>query len=158
MCCCDTPNINGTLGYKWQPNHEASIRPIDPPAISEYDKLVYDGPGRCGLGTDSHCHHYRIVSTAGGSLRLLYKHGTGQGQLHLSCSTALRLIFAAVDSEAQYWLMNSLYHAYSNGQQQGAETVQAVWRKAAAEKRIKTRKMPRNGVKVWIEPLLSVPR
>jgi len=150
MCCCDKPNINGELGYKWQPNDTPSIRRPDPPMLSEHETLIYDEPGRCG-GQDSHCHHYRIVGKTW--LELLYKHGGGEGRIHLSNSKALRPILDTLDSNARYWLLNALYHANNDGRVYGAGRMDETWRKAAAEKRIKTRKLPHGrGVKVWTEP------
>ncbi|MFN3076880.1 MAG: hypothetical protein ABT940_08390 [Alphaproteobacteria bacterium] len=120
--------------------------------MQEGDIILYDEPGRCG-GIDSHCHHYRIVSHLGGGTDLLVKNGAGESRIRLSNSTALRPILAAMDSNARYWLMNSLAHGYSDGKARGSESVEATWRQAAAEKRIKTRKLPNGrGVKVWIEP------
>lgn len=152
MCCCDKPNVNGELGYKWQPNDNLSIRRPDPPTITDCDTLLYDEPGRCG-GVDSHCHHYRLIG--GACTWLLYKHGGGEGRIRLSNSLALRPILAALDSNARYWIFNAIYHAHNDGQMNGAGRMDEQWRKAAAEKRIKTRKLPHNrGVKVWREPEL----
>ena len=150
MCCCDKPNVNGELGYKWQPKDAPGVRPINPPMLSEYEAMRYDEPGRCG-GVDSHCHHYRVVGIT--SLELLCKNGGGEKRIRLANSKALAPVLASLDSNARYWLLNSIYHAYSDGRQQGAEVVEERWRKAAAEKRIKTRKLPNGrGVRVWTEP------
>lgn len=151
MCCCDKPNINGELGYKWQPNDTPSVRRPDPPTVNDSDTLLYDEPGRCG-GTDSHCHHYCVIE--GACLWLAYKHGGGEGRIRLSNSKALRPILDALDSHARYWFLNSIYHAYNDGKMHGAGRMDEQWRKAATEKRIKTRKLPHNrGVKVWTEPI-----
>lgn len=153
MCCCNTPNVNGELGYKWQPNDAPSIRRPDPPTTTDCDTLLYDEPGRCG-GVDSHCHHYRLIG--GACTWLLYKHGGGEGSIRLSNSLALRPVLAGLDSNARYWLFNAIYHAYADGQANGAGRADERWRQAAAEKRIKTRKMPHNrGVKVWINTILA---
>lgn len=152
MCCCDKPTVNGELGYKWQPNDKPSIRPVDPPSLSELDTLRYDEPGRCG-GVDSHCHHYRVVGTS--FLEVLYKHGAGEGRIRLANSNALAPILAALDSNARYWMLNAICHAYQDGAQQGSERAGTYWRTAAIEKRIKVRRMPKQDrVKVWIEPKL----
>lgn len=153
MCCCDKPNINGEVGYKWQPKDNPSIRQPFPPTLTEYDTLLYDEPGRCG-GVDSHCHHYRLVLSHGRSLDLLVKHGGGEERIRLSNSKALRPILDVLDSNPRYWLMNSIAHASSDARQQGEASANERWRRAAAEKRIKTRKLPHGrGVKVWTEPV-----
>jgi len=155
MCCCDKPNVNGTIGYKWQPNDTPSIRRPDPPELaeSEQDALLYDEPGRCG-GIDSHCHHYRV--TRGTCLTILYKNGGGEGRIRISNSTAMYPILDALDSNGRYWLLNSIYHAHNDGKMNGAGRMDEQWRKAAAEKRVKTRKLPHGkGVKVWLEPAMA---
>jgi len=78
MCCCERPNINGTLGYRWQPFDAPGIRLADPPELAESETLLYDEPGRCG-GIDNHCHHFRVVVGNGGRLWLLVRHGGAHG-------------------------------------------------------------------------------
>ena len=147
MCMCGKPVINGEYGYKWNTD-QASVYPVNPPKLGERDELLADEPGRCG-GLDSHCHHYRLVKSLG-SIALLVKHGGGEERMRLS--GPIRDTLLGLDSTARYWLMNAIYHAYSDGQHEARSATASTWRKAAAEKRIKTRKQ-RGGdsVKVWIE-------
>jgi len=149
MCCCDKPTINGELGYKWNdPNAPAGIYPVNPPTLAEGDKLLYDEPGRCG-GQDSHCHHYRVV-TRSGSLFLLVRHGGGDESIRLSNGKVLLYGLELLD-RARYWTLNAIFHAQSNAKQEARELEASRWRKAAAEKRIKTRKQRNSdSVKVWI--------
>lgn len=148
MCCCGKPTINGNDGYKWnKPDGPTSVYPVNPPTLEENDKLLADEPGRCG-GSDSHHLHLRLVKNCG--LSLLAKHGGGEERLRLSGPIADVLL--GLDSNARYWLLAAVYHAHSDGERQGREKTVHTWRKAAAEKRIKTRKLPSQGVvKVWIE-------
>jgi len=154
MCCCEHPTINGERGYRWNnPSAEAGVYPINPPAISEGETILYDEPGRCG-GLDSHSYHYRVVQTgASGSLALLVRHGGGDERIsYLSCSGTLLTPLATLDSNGRYWVLNALYHAQKNAASRAHDDEAAWWRKAAAEKRIRTRR-ERGGdrVKVWIE-------
>jgi len=150
MCCCDQPNVNGTPGYKWQPNDTPSVRPVNPPALDPRDTLLYDEPGRCGC-MDSHCHHYRVVRRFG-SVYLLVRHGGGNERIRLAYTKSLLDTLEALDSTARYWVLNTICHAHSDGASQAAENCNAKWRKAAVEKRIKTRKQRGcDSVKVWIE-------
>lgn len=72
--------------------------------------------------------------------------------MRLALYGAHPVVLAQLDSNARYWLLNAMYHAYSDGRQHGQDETREYWRKAAAEKRIKTRKQPgRDFVKVWIE-------
>jgi hypothetical protein len=147
MCCCGTPVVNGQTGYKWNSTDKPGVRPVNPPSLNENDQLLRDEPGRCG-GLDSHSHHYRLVKSYG-SLMLLVRHGGGDERLHLS--GPLATVLDHLDSNDCYWALNAIYHAYSDGKRSGSEATANNWRKAAVEKRIRTRKeRGSNNVRVWI--------
>jgi hypothetical protein len=147
MCCCGKPTINGEMGYRWQPNDEPGIRPVNPPDMQEGDSLICDEPGRCG-GLDSHCHHYRVVMRHG-SPRLLVRHGGGDEVIDLF-KTVLQPL-AALDSNGRYWLLQAIQHAHSKGATDGRFREQERWKRAAIDKRIKVRK-ERGSVRVEITP------
>jgi hypothetical protein len=151
MCCCGKPTINGEPGYKWnQPDGPASVHPVNPPPLENGDALLFDEPGRCGPGLDSHCHHYRLVKNCG--ISLLYQHGGGNGRIRISSTSTLLEAFGALDSNARYWIFNAIYHAQDDAASDARDRERATWQRAAAQKRIKTRKLPARGtVKVWIE-------
>lgn len=140
MCCCASPNVNGTPGYQWSPKDPPSVRPINPPATDRH--VLYDEPGRCG-GQDSHCHHYRVVGSATGASfpSLLVRHGGGDEEIRLSNGKAVRAALDLLDSNGRYWLLNALYHAHADARRDGAAVEAARWRTAAAERRIKVRKV-----------------
>lgn len=151
MCCCGTPIINGQMGYKWQPNDSPHIRPVDPPALAEDEVLLYDEPGRCG-GVDAHCHHYRLVKWLS-SYYLLVRHGGGLERIPLHTTKSFLVLLEALDTNTRYWLFHTLRYANSDGKQQAAQSTDAQWRMAAAEKRSAVRKQRGQGrVKVWIKP------
>jgi hypothetical protein len=156
MCCCEKPTINGEIGYKWQPDDNPIVRPVDPPMLGALEALLFDEPGRCG-GLDCHSHHFRLVRGPGGSLGLMVRHGGGNEFFQLSTTKTFEQTVASLDSNARYWLLHTVYRAYKAGDQTGRNETAARWRLAAAEKRIKTRK-ERGGdsVKVWIEPRADV--
>lgn len=152
MCCCNKPNINGEQGYNCNnPNGQSSIRPVDPPKLEDGDTILFDEPGRCG-GIDSHSFHYRLI-TRYGDVALLVRHGMGDECIsHLANGKAILNTLQSLDSNGRYWLFNAIFHAQSDSARRSKESTSEVWRKAAAEKRIKTRKYPVKGiVKVWIE-------
>jgi hypothetical protein len=150
MCCCGKPTINGESGYSWD-GQRFSTRPISPPDLAETDELLYDEPGRCG-GLDCHSHHFRIVKVQYGGHALLVRHGGGDERIGLGVISKLFLpSMAGMDTNARYWLMHMIYSTHSEAESASAQRIAAIWRKAAAEKRIKTRKV-RTGVKVWFEP------
>lgn len=146
MCCCAKPNINGEPGYSWDGKTIMTRQP-NPPDLGDRDTLLFDEPGRCG-GMDSHCHHYRLVKNSGTSL--LVRHGGGDERFRVSLPCGFS--FESMDSNARYWILNAIYHASHDGRRVGAEKESSRWRKAVAEKRVKTRKVRgENSVKVTIE-------
>lgn len=148
MCCCGKPVVNGEFGYKWN-NDMPGVYPVNAPELEPDDQLLRDEPGRCG-GSDSHSHHYRLVKAPIFGPVLLVRHGGGQERIKLSGPITDTLL--ALDSTALYWTLGAIYHAYSDGGHQARSATAQTWRKAAAEKRIKTRKQRGgDGVKVWIE-------
>lgn len=151
MCCCGKPTVNGELGYRWNNlSSSPGIHPVNAPDLSAGDILLHDEPGRCG-GIDSHCHHYRLVHKSG-STYLLVRHGAGDERFRLSCTQALLDGLVAMDSSLRYWAFNAIYHARSDAEREARNNEALRWRKAAAEKRIRTRKTRgENTVKVWIE-------
>ncbi len=153
MCCCERPTINGEIGFRWNnPNAAPGIYPVNPPAIIDGETILYDEPGRCG-GLDSHSHHYRVVQSGSGSLTLLVRHGGGDDRIpYLSCSKTLLAPLATLDSNGRYWILNAIYHAQRSAAARAQETEVAKWRKAAANKQIRTRKQRGSAfVKVWID-------
>lgn len=152
MCCCGKPNVNGTPGaYSWDGRIWSTRQPC-PPDLLPGDELLYDEPGRCG-GIDAHSHHFRLVKCYG-SYDILVRHGGGDERFSLGVTGRLLVpSLTTLDSNARYWLMHTLYSVHQNAQRATRDTTTALWCTAAAEKRIKTRKMPSRGtVKVWIEP------
>lgn len=150
MCCCGKPIINGQFGFKWQPNDEPGVRPLDPPELGENDTLIYDEPGRCG-GLDCHSHHYRMIKHYS-SYFLTVQHGGGKESLALSETKTFLETLTSIDSNARYWIFHAIYHAASQAERAAGEATSAKWRRAAAEKRIKTRKQRGgNSVRVWID-------
>ena len=153
MCCCLKPNVNGTPGaYSWDGKTFLTREP-NPPPLGEADTLLWDEPGRCG-GIDCHSHHFRLVSRGAYSLTLLVRHGGGDERVPLP--GMVRHILPMLDglsSDQRFWLLHSLYSTYTDAKSLGTLSTASMWRQAAAEKRIKTRKKPRTGmVRVWIEP------
>lgn len=152
MCCCAKPNVNGEPNvYSWD-GKSFSTRPPNPPALAEDDELLYDMPGRCG-GTDSHSHHFRVVKPRFGDYALLVRHGGGDERLPLGYDKKLVGPLDAMDDTTRYWFLMRLHQVHADAIRTATEETNTVWRKAAAEGRIKTRKQRgRDAVKVWIDP------
>lgn len=156
MCCCGKPTINGEPNaYSWD-GKSYSTRQPSPPSLRDGDELLHDEPGRCG-GLDCHSHHFRLVKCYG-SYDVLVRHGGGDERFSIGVVGRLLVpSLATMDSNGRYWLMHSLYSTREATQRATGEKVAAYWRTAAAEKRIKTRKLRGKGqVKVWIEPAAQV--
>jgi hypothetical protein len=155
MCVCEKPTINGELGYRWNDaNKPAGVYRANPPELGEGDSLLYDEPGRCG-GQDSHSYHYRVVQKLG-TLYLLVRHGGGDERVRLSNGKVL-LMGLELLGTSRYWTLNAIYHAHADGASDARQQEAAKWRKAAAEKRIRTRKLRgRDTVDVRIVPLVQI--
>ena len=155
MCCCGKPVINGTPGFRWTPDDSPGVHPVNAPELDENDTLVHDEPGRCG-GIDAHCHHYRVVIRFG-RLYLLVRYYGGSELLKLHSTQAFRETLDAMDSDARYWTLHAIYYANKDGERQAKDEANAKWQRAAAERRIKTRRNRGAGtVKVWIESPAAV--
>lgn len=151
MCMCGKPTVNGEPGYSWD-GKTFMVRQPAPPDLADGDKLLHDEPGRCG-GLDSHCHHFRLVKEDGGAFCLLVRHGGGDERVRLGRSPGMEA-FNVLDSNGRYWLMQMIYCTQSDAADKAREREHGKWVKAAAEKRIKTRKC-KSSVKVWIESGVS---
>ena len=151
MCCCGKPTINGMPGaYSWDGKTYGTHDPNPPtPAVGE--AVIYDESGRCG-GLDAHSHHFQLVKGPFG-YAILVRHGGGDERIPLGSNGKLMVpSLASLDTNARYWLFHTIYSTHRAAEDAAATERDAVWRKAAAEKRIKTRKLPSRGaIKVWIE-------
>jgi len=129
------------------------------PAIREGETIVYDEEGRCSPqvngkgGIDFHSHHFRVFKSGGSSYRFAVKHGGGEESFTDYNTTRMVDIMAGMDSDSRFLTLHALFDQRGQGESMGRNENEAKWRLAAADKRIKTRKMPgRDSVKVWIEP------
>ena len=150
MCMHDKPTRNSQCTYGIEGRA---------PALLDGDTLIYDEEGRCspqinGNGsTDYHSHHLRMVSEGSDSYCLLVRHGAGDERIDLGYGyRRLRELLAPMDSDSRYLMLYALYSVHKDAARKARDATNCLWEKAAAEKRIKTRKA-RGGsaVKVWIE-------
>ena len=149
--------------------HEKPVRNDEPggygiegraPSLKDGDKLLFDECGRCspqinGKGsTDYHTYHFRLVKREFGPLCLLVRHGGGEERHEVGYSfTRLKeLIEFLPNSDARYLMFQSLYSNIRDAASVAQQKEHSLWVKAAAEKRIKTRRLPSQGrIKVWIK-------
>ena len=157
MCCCGKPTINGEPGYSWD-GKTSSVRRVDPPELKDGDELLYDEPGRCGV-LDSHSHHIRLVKGRHRNYALLVRNGSGDHRISLGCVFTVAMksdALGTMDSNARYWFLLSIHNEARAAASDAVDKESAKWRQAAADKRIKTRKLRgRNDIKVWIEPAVQ---
>ncbi len=150
MCCCGKPTINGEVGaYSWDGKTFMTYQP-SPPSLEDGDTMLCDEPGRCG-GLDCHSHHFRLVKGRYGHA-LLVQHGGGLERIGLGCVARLALpSLDTLDSNARYWLLHTLYSLHADAARSSAGARDAFWQRAAAERRIKVKKLRgRNAVKVSV--------
>lgn len=149
MCCCEKAVINGEDGYSWD-GKSFSVRKPCFAEMEEGDVLVRDLPGRCG-GIDSHSHDFRIIRRKIMGLYLLVHHGGGSERIALRAYGCEGFIETMNESDC-YWIMLTLYGVQSDAARKAQSIESDKWRKAAVEKRIKTRKQRgSNFMKIWIE-------
>lgn len=146
MCFCGTPTVNG------QPSKDPWR--VNPPELKDSDTLLFDEPGRCG-GIDSHAYHFRVVANSPGGrwCDLLVRHGGGDERMRISNAPAVVNGLESMDSNGRYWMLHAIYHAHSDAFRLGRDLEAQSWRQAAAEKRIKVRKVRgQSAVRVSVEP------
>ncbi len=133
------------------------------PKIGEDDAIVFDEPGRvlnrksAGQPSGGVCYrsHYLRVTKCReyGPYTLRVHHGGGEESWQLGYDKTIIEALGSLDSDSRYRLLYTIMRAHQEGERAGSEQTESKWRKAAAQKRIKTRKV-KAGVKVWIEPEL----
>ena len=158
MCCCQKPNQNGKPGYSWD-GKNIGTRNISAPSIPDGATLVYDEPGRCSpmldgnpYKVDHHCHHYRIYKGDYGHVAVV-EHGMGRVEFMESYDVdRLVPLMRSMDSDARFIVLMTFEHTWNSSAHDATTRENAKWRIAAAEKRIKTRKVRgTDRVEVWIE-------
>lgn len=151
MCMCATPNVNGQTGYRWNTAND-SVHPVNPPDLRCGEELIYDLPGRCGRRSDSHSYHFRVVRMQGAYL-IVVRHGGGDERMDFGhrWKTSFGELLESLDDDGRYWLVCSVYHIAKQEVQKAVDAERDMWRRAAAEKRIKTRKV-KGGVRVTVLP------
>jgi hypothetical protein len=138
MCMCSKPTINGQPGYCWDNKEHVSMYPINAPDMQDGDELLYDEPGRCGRGLDSHCHHFRVVKSYAQHF-LLVRHGGGDERFRLRYT--LVDLLRTLDDDSRYWVLQSIYHTIDDASRESEAKEREYWMQAAASRRIKTRKV-----------------
>ncbi len=126
------------------------------PKITKGETILFDEPGRVlgarGSAVDCCSHYFRVTKPEYGDYTLRVKHGAGEESFQLSWDSRLIDGLQQMDSDNRFRLLWMIMDGHHRTAECTAEKINATWRKAAAEKRIKTRKLPKqNAVKVWIE-------
>jgi len=135
VCDCEKPTING----------DPKVYPMSPPTLTGTDKLLYDLPGRCGRGIDSHAYHFRIVDCGYGSVRLLVRHGGGEQVFDIGrCHSGHRhWVYSAIvclsNDEDRYWFCQTLYHMLDEVGREARDTERLRWQTAASQGTLKIR-------------------
>ncbi len=130
------------------------------PVIGNEETIVYDEEGRCcpqvnGTGgTDYHHAHYRVFKEQYGGYRFAVKHGGGEESFEMFAHNRIVEMMKPMTSDERFLMLNAFFYERRKAASEAMREEYEKWYKAAAEKRIKTRKMPgRDAVKVWIEPV-----
>lgn len=129
------------------------------PVVEVDDEIIFDEPGRVlgrvdsdkpGDGVCCRSHYFRVTKRMG-FYHLLVRHGGGSEQWRLDYDKRTIRALAALDSDSRFRLLWVIMAAHQDGEREGATRMDGIWRRAAADKRIKTRKT-KAGINVWIDP------
>jgi len=149
MCMCSKPNVNGQYGYQWNSQDAVGVFPVNPPEVERGDEILIDEPGRCGHGIDSHCLHVRVVKNSS-RYYMLTNTRSGTNRLSLNGLVCVPLL-ASMDSDSRYWMLQMIHYTTQREAMRAEQEERRFWRQAAAENRIKTRKVRNeNRVNVWV--------
>jgi hypothetical protein len=140
-------------------NYSYQQRDWRAPSIAAEDTVMFDEPGRVlgarGSAVDCRSHYFRVVKPQFGQYTLKVKHGGGEESWPLGFDSRIIDGLAQMDSDNRFRLLWTIMDGHHNTARQTTEKINAGWQRAAAEKRIKTRKLPgQNRVRVWIEPAI----
>lgn len=120
------------------------------PALNADETMILDEPGRVLNNTCYRSHHFRVVLPEFGQYMLRVKHGGGTETWSIGYTKQVIEAIASLDSDSRFLMLHTLMRANQESARIASERTAAIWRQAAAEKRLKTRKV-KGGVKVWIE-------
>lgn len=148
MCMCKQNHRNGMPGaYSWD-GKSFSTRQADPPQNRRDDEvLVYDEPGRCARGLDSHCHHFQIVQDGMGKWSLLARNGSGDHRYPLQRMYAgigngdgIQTMIRQMPDEDRYWFLQWLYNTIGFIERGAVAEERKMWRRATIDKTVKVRR------------------
>lgn len=138
-------------GTKQQDNWGAEEWRQPEPLVN--DIVLYAECGRIARKVDYRSHSFKLVKPEFGPFTLLVRHGGGDERIELGYGhRGIEQIFSKLDSDERYLLMYELRELYAVGRSEGRKQASAEYREAFADDRLKKRKCPRRGLKIWIEP------
>lgn len=156
MCMCKNPNVNGTPGaYSWN-DGRTSTHPVVAPELLEGDEIIFDEPGRCVSGLDSHCHHVRLVRNRAsvlGGLWIVCRNGGGTTRFRVDNRSGLDAVCSYMNSDARYLFLLELWRMAYAASLAATAKESSLWMAAVAQKRTKVRR--RQG-RVYVEIMPTV--
>lgn len=153
--------MNTTPSLLAPDNYSYKERDSRAPSVESGEVIMFDEPGRVlgrtepnkpgsgGNAVDCRSHYFRVTKPEYGPYTLRVRHGAGEEKCSLKHNPRIIDALQAMDSDDRYRLLFTIMDVKKDAEIQTRNLCNDNWRKAAAEKRIKTRKV-RTGVKVWI--------
>lgn len=120
------------------------------PFLAEGSASLFLEPGRVLDNVCYRAYCFRVSKPGFGDYILSVKHGGGEESWNLEWNKSLIAALGKMDSDSRFLTLHALMRAHQISERNTVEKRDSFWRQAAAEKRIKTRKV-KAGVKVWIE-------
>lgn len=119
------------------------------PTVPEGETVLFAEPGRALNNTCFRSHYFIVTRSEYGRATLRVHHGGGDEAFQLRYDGSTERTLALLDSDARYLLLWQFMELYNNG----ARDANDRWIQAAAEKRIRVRKVRgQNLAHVSIEP------
>jgi len=152
--------ISETPSLSAPDNYAVREREWRAPSVAEGESIIFDEPGRVldrtqpdkpSGGVDCRSHYFRVTKPEFGPYQLKVRHGGGEDSCCLRHDKRIIDGLAVMDSDTRYRVLQVIMDVQERAEIKTTDLLNSKWRKAAAQKRIKTRKT-QAGVKVWIEP------
>jgi len=127
------------------------------PTVGESETILASEHGRITHNIDYRSHWFILTRAEMGRYYLLVKHGGGEERIALP-SVNFKItanMIASLDSDVRYLMLHHLYGIHRDARRAAEDKTAGEYRLAFAEGRLKKRKLPKRGIKVWTEPKIA---
>ena len=118
-----------------------------PVKVEEGEQLFFDEPGRVYYNADLSCDvdmgsfYFRVIRREFGGVILRCKSGLGVTEIRLGINDRVIVALSSMDSHSRFIMLMEMRDLHNRAVEVTTNTVETTWQRAAAEGRIKTRKV-----------------